>query len=40
LPGDQPEQLIEGWDRAFRRMLEGLDADLRAAIPPTSRPAA
>jgi cholesterol transport system auxiliary component len=39
LPGDQPEQLIQGWDRALRRMLEGLDADLRVAVAPTSRPA-
>jgi cholesterol transport system auxiliary component len=37
--GQKPEQLVKGWEKAFRRMLESLAADLRKVPPPTSRPA-
>ncbi len=39
LAGDRPEELVKGFGRAYRRMLEKLTADLRTVVAPASRPA-
>lgn len=39
LAGNQPEQLIQGWGRAYSRILEKLTANLRTVVAPATRPA-
>ena len=39
LEGSQPEELIKGWGRAYRRILEKLTASLQTVVATTSQPA-
>jgi cholesterol transport system auxiliary component len=39
LAGMKPEDLIHGWGRAYRRILEKLTASLQTVVAPASRPA-